>query len=54
MIIFIPVLVAIIGLLMYALCANPKLVEIGRIAFFCGLLAALLGGGGEMLATHVR
>lgn len=43
MIIYLPLLVAIIGVLMYALCVNPKLAEIGRIAFFCGLLAFLLG-----------
>jgi hypothetical protein len=27
---------------MYALCVNPKLQEIGRLAFACGLLAFLL------------
>ena len=36
-------LVLIIGLLMYALSANPKLQEIGRIMFAFGLLAFLLG-----------
>lgn len=47
MIIFLPLLVALIGVLMYALCANPKLQEIGRIMFFCGLLAFLMVGGKE-------
>jgi hypothetical protein len=42
MIIVIPLLVALIGLLMYALAANAKLVEIGRIMFAFGLLAFLL------------
>ena len=37
-------LVLIIGLLMFALSGNPKLVRIGEIMFFCGLLALLLGG----------
>jgi len=37
--------VAIIGVLMYVLCANNKLQEMGRIMFFAGLLAFLLGGG---------
>lgn len=37
----IPVLAAIVGLLMYALCANPKLAEIGRLLFFAGILVAL-------------
>lgn len=38
-------LVALIGLLMYVLASNPKVVEIGRIMFWTGLLAFLLGGG---------
>lgn len=42
MIIFLSLLVAVIGMLMYVLFANPKLQEIGRIALFCGLLAFLL------------
>jgi len=29
--------VAVIGALMYALAANPKVQEMGKIAFFCGL-----------------
>ena len=44
MIIYFPVLVALIGVLMYALCVNPKLSEIGRIMFWTGLLAFLLQG----------
>lgn len=36
---FFPLIVCVIGVLMYALCANPKLAEIGRLAFACGLLA---------------
>jgi len=43
MLILIPLLVALVGLLMYALSANPKLGEIGRIMLFAGLLATLLG-----------
>jgi Na+/phosphate symporter len=35
--------VLIVGLLMYALSANPKLQEIGRIMFAFGLLAFMLG-----------
>ncbi len=42
MIIYLSLLVALIGVLMYALCANPKLSEIGRLMFGCGLLAFLL------------
>lgn len=43
MIIYLPLLVAIIGLLMYALAKDGKVVEIGRIMFWVGLLAFLLG-----------
>lgn len=45
MILVIPVLIALIGLLMYALAANPKLQEIGRIMFHGGLLVALFRAG---------
>ena len=38
-------LVAVIGLLMYVLAGNPKVVEVGRIMFWTGLLSFLLGGG---------
>jgi hypothetical protein len=37
-----PLLVAIIGLLVYALSSNTKVAELGRLAFACGLLVALL------------
>jgi hypothetical protein len=40
----IALIIAVIGLLMYALAANGKVVEIGRIMFWTGLLAFLLGG----------
>ena len=41
-------LVALVGVLMYALSANPKLQEIGRLMFFAGMLAFLLGGVGTL------
>lgn len=44
MIVYLPVFVALIGVLMYALCSNPKLAECGRIMFAAGLLAFLLRG----------
>ncbi len=34
----------IVGILMYALAANPKISEIGRIMFWTGLLSFLLTG----------
>jgi Na+/phosphate symporter len=49
MIIALDLLVALAGVLLFALCANSKLQEIGRIAFFCGLLAFLMTGGGAMV-----
>lgn len=42
MIIYLSLLIALAGVLMYALSANLKLVEIGRICFWTGLLAFLL------------
>ncbi len=42
MIIFLSLLVAVIGCLVYALSSNPKLAELGRLAFACGLLAFLI------------
>ena len=45
MIVLIPLLCGLIGLLMYALSANPKLVRIGEIMLICGLLVFLLQVG---------
>jgi Na+/phosphate symporter len=42
MIIYFSLLIALIGVLMYALVVNPKLQEIGRIMFWTGLLSFLL------------
>ena len=42
MIIYLSLVIALVGVLMYALCVNPKLQEIGRLSFACGLLAFLL------------
>ena len=38
-----PLIVALIGLVVYAVSTNGKAAEIGRIGFFCGLLAFLFG-----------
>jgi hypothetical protein len=51
MTIFVSLLVALVGVLMYALAVNPNLQEIGRISFFCGLLAFLLRVGPELIAV---
>jgi len=42
MVIYLSLLVAVVGVLMYALCVNAKLAEIGRLGFFAGLLVFLL------------
>jgi hypothetical protein len=49
LVIAVTLLVAVVGLLVYALAANPKVAEIGRIAFFDGLLVFLLRFGAEVL-----
>lgn len=53
MIILLSLLVALVGLLMFAFAANPKLNQIGFAMFQCGLLAFLLIAKPEML-TVVR
>jgi len=45
----IPLIVAIVGLLMFALSANPKVVEIGKIMFWTGLLISLYISAGKTL-----
>ncbi len=43
-----PLVFAVVGVLMYALCSNPKLAEIGRLVFFCGFFFVT-----HAVATHV-
>lgn len=40
-IVWLPVLFALVGLVMYVLAHNPKAQEIGRIMFFAGVLAMM-------------
>jgi Na+/phosphate symporter len=42
MVIYLSLLVCLVGAFMYVLSANAKVVEIGRLAFFAGLLSFLL------------
>jgi hypothetical protein len=42
MIIAVPFFIMLAGLIMYVLCTQPKLTEIGRIMFWTGLLSILL------------
>ena len=41
MIVLLPLLVCIIGLVVYAIATNPKAQELGRLMFFAGLFVAL-------------
>jgi Na+/phosphate symporter len=41
-VIYLSLLICILGALCYALASNPKLAEMGRLAFGAGLLAFLL------------
>ncbi len=45
---YVPAFVALGGGLLYGLSSKPKLAELGRLSFACGLLALCLA-----LATHV-
>jgi hypothetical protein len=54
MILVLPLLICLVGLLMYALSANPKLAEIGRMMFWVGLLAFLLAAPSGMVEVIRR
>ena len=54
MVIYLDLLVAIIGLLAYALSTNGKVQEIGRISYFAGLLAFLLQVAGSHVVPVLR
>jgi hypothetical protein len=41
MILYLSLLVALIGLLLYVLSVNPKVCELGRLMFLAGMLAFL-------------
>lgn len=41
LVILIPLLVAVVGLLMYALAGSAKVAEAGRLMFGCGVLVTL-------------
>jgi len=43
----------VLGLLVYALAANPKASEVGRLTFAVALLALCLGAGPEVV-RHLR
>jgi hypothetical protein len=49
---FVPILVAIVGLLLYAFAPNTKAQRVGEILLFAGVLAALLPGGSHGITIH--
>lgn len=57
MLIYLDLLIALIGMLVYILAANPKAQELGREMFWVGLLAFLLcfcSQGGRMVSILPR
>lgn len=53
MIVFLSLLVALIGALVYGLSNNGKVQELGRLAYAVGLLAFLLAGA-ERVVSFIR
>jgi len=51
MVIYLSLLVALIGLVVYAISTNGKAAEAGRIAYFAGLLAFLMQITPRMIST---
>lgn len=55
MTIYLSLLIALVGVLMYALVTtNGRVQEIGRIMFFTGLLAFLLGAANHVFSLPPR
>jgi len=50
--IYLALLVAVIGALVYALAGNAKLCELGRLAYAAGLFATCFQLAGKMLGSH--
>lgn len=44
---YVPLLVAVIGLLLYILASNAKVQELGRLMFFAGILVLALSLAGK-------
>ncbi|HTP29345.1 MAG TPA: hypothetical protein VMK12_27235 [Anaeromyxobacteraceae bacterium] len=49
MTILLPLLVAVVGVLVYFASTNPKAQEVGRLMFGCGLLVTLLEFRGPLI-----
>ena len=42
---YVPALFMLVGLLMFALCANPKLARVGEMLFFAGAISFAIAVG---------
>ena len=49
MLALLPALIALAGVLILALAANPKVADIGKIMFLCGLMAVCFALAGRMV-----
>jgi hypothetical protein len=54
MVIYLSLLVALIGMLVYVLATNPKVTTLGLVSFGAGLLAFLLQVGGMHLGAGIH
>ena len=54
MVIYFPALVALIGVLLYFASTNPKVQDCGKMMFWTGLLAFMLGAGGHGISIPPR
>jgi hypothetical protein len=45
MIILLPIVICVVGLLLFMLSTQPKVAEVGKIMFWTGLLVTLFSGG---------
>ncbi len=52
--IYLSLLVMLIGALAYGLATNAKVGELGRLSFFAGLLAFLMGSAGKIFSVIQR
>ncbi len=52
--IYLSLLVTLLGALAYGLSTNGKIQELGRLAFFAGLLAFLFGAAGKLFSVIPR
>lgn len=54
MTIYLSMLVALIGLVMYFIATHAKVQEVGRVMFWTGLLAFMLGAAGHVFNIPPR